>query len=326
MTQNNHYEMIVYPKLHHVVVRVVEIIYRSFHTHREMELGLVLDGSAQISLKGNSFKVKRGSLFYFNSGQTHEICALTAAGIRVAYIQIANNFAQEYLPQLRDLEITINDINAHLSEPEVCELTQLVIKTIEDYYKDESDKRQFHWMQDIIGLLTWMVDHMPNRQHDEKNNQVEMHKMNRLQRIVEYLDLHFTEKVSLSNLAEMENVTTTHISHFIHDNLNMSFQEYMNKLRFERAIRLMQNTNLKLIDVSMESGFSDLRYMNKMFYKHFGCSPSEYRRNMHVAESVEMRDSELQEFASYREGLRWLEEFIRQFEGRNTEDAREEVQ
>lgn len=314
MAKNNQYEIIVYPKMHHVVVRIVGIVYRSFHAHRDMELGLILEGEAQITLKSCSFKAKRGSLFYFNPNQAHEICALTTMGVRVAYIQIANNFAQEYLPKLRDLEITVNDINSYLNDDEVCDLTERVLKTINDYYKDESDQRQFHWMQNFVGLLSWLVDHMPNRQSDEKNSMTEMHRLGRLQRIMEYLDLHFTEKVSLASLAEMEKVTTTHISHFIRKNMNMSFQEYVNKLRFEYAIRLMQSTNLKLIDISMESGFSDIRYMNKMFYKHFSCSAGEYRQKVHITEPVEMRDSELQEFASYQDSLKWLEKFSRYFE------------
>ncbi|MCI8744595.1 MAG: AraC family transcriptional regulator [Lachnospiraceae bacterium] len=32
-------------------------------------------------------------------------------------------------------------------------------------------------------------------------------------------------------------------------------------------------TNLNLLDISLESGFSDIKYLNKAFAKQYGCSP-----------------------------------------------------
>ena len=53
-----------------------------------------------------------------------------------------------------------------------------------------------------------------------------------------------------------ENVTKTYLSHFIHDNLNMTFQEYVSSVRFERALKLIRSTSMCLTDISVGSGFS----------------------------------------------------------------------
>ena len=59
----------------------------------------------------------------------------------------------------------------------------------------------------------------------------------------------------------------------------MSFQEYLSHLRFRHALILMQKTDLKLLDICLESGFSSTRYMNQMFERQFHCSAKEYRKS-----------------------------------------------
>ena len=65
------------------------------------------------------------------------------------------------------------------------------------------------------------------------------------------------------------------LSHFIRDNLNQSFQEYVTSVRFRHAIRLL-NSCKSLIDVCLETGFSNTRYLTKAFIKYQGVTPKEY--------------------------------------------------
>ena len=75
----------------------------------------------------------------------------------------------------------------------------------------------------------------------------------------------------------MEHVTETHLSHFFTANFHMSFQEYLMKLRCEKARSLLLTTDLTLIDISISCGFSDPKYLNKAFRKMYNCLPREYR-------------------------------------------------
>ena len=78
----------------------------------------------------------------------------------------------------------------------------------------------------------------------------------------------------------MERITTCHASHFIRKTLGISFQEYLNDIRFDHALRLLSQTDLSLLDICMESGFSGSRYLNQMFVKNFGCNAREYRASL----------------------------------------------
>lgn len=82
--------------------------------------------------------------------------------------------------------------------------------------------------------------------------------------ITEYIAEHHQEQISLEEIAEMEQITKYHVSHFIRKMLGISFQEYLNNIRFDHALRLLSQTDLNLLDICMESGFSSSRYLNQI--------------------------------------------------------------
>ena len=92
----------------------------------------------------------------------------------------------------------------------------------------------------------------------------------------DYIAEHSSEKISLQDIADLEHITTYHASHFITKILGISFQDYLNNVRFEHALELIQNSDLSILDICMETGFSSSRYLNKLFEEKMGCTAREY--------------------------------------------------
>ena len=84
-------------------------------------------------------------------------------------------------------------------------------------------------------------------------------------------------KPSLSELSEKEGLSQSYLSHFILDNLGYSFQDYVTIVRLDHAKTLIQHGK-RFSDASVESGFSDPRYMTKAFLKHMGCTPAQFQK------------------------------------------------
>ena len=127
----------------------------------------------------------------------------------------------------------------------------------------------------------------------------------------EYIDQNYSEKITLTQLAERENVTTTYLSHFIHDNLHMTFQEYVSSVRFERALKLLRDTSMCMTDVSVVSGFSDVKYLSRMLETYFGMSAQESCKQLRRETLVLQKSDQeqVQTFASDEQALDWLKEF-----------------
>ncbi len=299
------YEIIKYPKLNHVQCNMVNIIYRNSHVHRELELGLVLDGEGEALVHRKSFALRKGSLFFYNSNEPHEIVASSQAGVKIAYLQIANNFCQEYLHLFRDLELSENDLSSFLTPARSRELTGLLLQTIEDYRTQDV----LHCMSSICLLYGRLLAYVPHSQLDESICLARNKKMARLRRITEYVDSNYADKLSLTQLAASENVTPTYLSHFIRDNLHMTFQEYVSGVRFEKALKLMNQGNMRLTDISIASGFSDLKYLNRMFERRFGYSPKEYYSHLQQPMDPELPLGSSQIFVSEELQTVWLDRF-----------------
>lgn len=304
------YEIVAYPKLNHVRSSIVQIVNRNTHIHQALELGLVLEGEADVHIGGKSFRITKGSLFFFNANEPHEIIAANQTGVRIAYLQVSSAFCREYLNCFRNLELLRNDLSSCLTKKQEEELTQLLLNTLADYMAaEEGDFHALRCICDICQLYSKLLTYVPYRQITESAYLSRNKKMARLSRITEFINSNYSEKITLEMLAQRENVTTTYLSHFIRDNLHMTFQEYISAVRFERALKLLRNTTMCLTDVSVVSGFSDVKYLTRMLEKQFGTSARECRSLLRSQLEPPVRKGQAQTFASEELARTWLEDF-----------------
>ena len=110
-------------------------------------------------------------------------------------------------------------------------------------------------------------------------------RINRLNRLIEFVEQNHRSKISLSDFAREENRSTSYLSHFVKENLGQSFQEYVTATRFQTACSLIAAGWERLLDVCMESGFSDYRYFSQAFRQRTGMTPEEYRLT-HVSRGI----------------------------------------
>ena len=307
------YEVLAYSKLNHVKASIVQIINRNTHVHRALELGLALEGSGQVRVGGRSFPIARGSLFFFNANEPHEIYASSQAGIRIAYLQVATSFCYEYVSSFRNLELLQNDLTAFLPREQHQELV-LLIRALMDYMSPLSDLHGLRCICSICQLYSKLLEYVPYRQMEESAYLSKNKKMARLNRVTEYIDENYAEKITLEELARKEQVSVTYLSHFIRENLNMTFQEYISSVRFERALKLLRSSSMCLTDVSVVCGFSDVKYLTRMLESHFGMNAVACREKLRREAPVLLTsEEEKQTFASEEIARNWLADFEKSY-------------
>ncbi len=94
--------------------------------------------------------------------------------------------------------------------------------------------------------------------------------------LVEYIENHLEEELSLERLAEEFYVSKYHIAHVFKDNIGLSIHQYITKKRLllcEEAIRAKMN----ITDVYQTYGFGDYSSFYRAFKKEYGISPKEFR-------------------------------------------------
>ena len=97
------------------------------------------------------------------------------------------------------------------------------------------------------------------------------------QNISSYLDIHFTEDISLSRLASELGYSKYHISHIFKENFGCSYSEYLKRLRSEHAMGLLTHSDMTATQICFACGFNSLRSFYRAFREIYGTAPGSVR-------------------------------------------------
>jgi AraC-like DNA-binding protein len=98
-----------------------------------------------------------------------------------------------------------------------------------------------------------------------------------LRRAQEYLLEHYTERVSLKQIAHVAGFAPNYFSELFRQKMGQTFADHMRHLRLERAKHLLGTTALDLQRVAEISGLSTRQYLIRAFKRWVGSTPGQYR-------------------------------------------------
>lgn len=98
--------------------------------------------------------------------------------------------------------------------------------------------------------------------------------------IVSYIETNYDEELTLQEIADTFQISREYISRKFKQDYAISFTDYVTSFRLNKAKALLQNRNLKLNQIADMIGIPDVKYFSKVFKKHEGMTPSEYRKTL----------------------------------------------
>lgn len=254
---------------------VVAINWRELHFHNDMELLLVLDGSVSMDDGKQRYILKKNDIFLSNKNAIHSL-RRTHEDNLLMVIQFDPNLCKEYYPKIPRVRFSQNHIKKD-SDGQYWEMLYRCMREIVSCYSKKHDGFAIEMMSILNHMLFCMLQNDQYTILDEKTAAAENRNMERLRRVIEFVRGNYMYPITLKEIAEKEKLDMCYLSHFIKAHLGISFQNYLNRMRVEKAEYLLLHTDLSHIDICMECGFSDYKYLNKTFEKGFGCSPADYR-------------------------------------------------
>ena len=99
------------------------------------------------------------------------------------------------------------------------------------------------------------------------------------QRLLIYLDSHYTENLSLELLSKEFGISRFVLSRLFTDKLHISFPYYVNSKRLELAREMLISTDLSVTQIALDAGFGSPRTFFREFQQTFHVTPGEYRKN-----------------------------------------------
>ena len=97
-------------------------------------------------------------------------------------------------------------------------------------------------------------------------------------RAKQYLKNHFSENLTLADVASHVSLSPVYFSRLFKESTGMTFNSYLNQLRVRSSAYLLLNSQASILDISSQSGFEDQSYFTKVFKKFTGVSPNAFRK------------------------------------------------
>ena len=307
-------EIVKYPKIKHIKMFVNEIKSVENHIHNDFEIFVVLNNVGVVRINSNSYDVKQGDIIFINSSDVHSLsCKIpfdnNAANPTFLLIQISNHFVREYFPQIQTSVFKSNNLKNVLSSQDYNFVLRLLIDAATDYFSGR-DFYQLDVISEVAKTLAVLYRNLEHEIISESQKQKIKKKNNRLERIISYIDANFDTQIRLEDITTRENISVTHFSHLFTATFGMTFQEFISIKRMEQCIRLMSNKEKTLMEICYESGFSDPKYMNKVFLKKYGCTPKEYRKKyLNYNENIFESAGKLERIFNDYDSLKAVNEF-----------------
>lgn len=108
-----------------------------------------------------------------------------------------------------------------------------------------------------------------------QDNSFELHPA--VRRSCQFMSEHFSEKLTVADVAKISTVSQSHLNLLFRDQLDMTPLQYLRMVRMRAARQLLLNPYSSISDVSTMCGFDDMHYFTRTFKNFYGVPPGVFR-------------------------------------------------
>lgn len=141
----------------------------------------------------------------------------------------------------------------------------------------------------------------------------------RMSVLLDYIHYNYSLPITLQQVADHVNLTPPYLSKFFKQNMNTTFNNYVNNVRLMHAVQDLENTSHSITSITYDNGFASMNAFNKLFKETYGITPNKYR-NQHKkdAENSLLINKEGIEEVEYKEHKELLQDMEENYNTENT--------
>lgn len=255
------------------------------HWHQHLEILSIQTGGMEISIEGEKRMFSAGDIVVISPEQLHSCyyrfpnttlyCLMVDMNIlRSRYVEAAE---ERFITPLIEGKLVLQNT---VSQDE--EMKRLIL----DAYKASNEKPKAYQLR--LKALMFQLIYLLYANHSEENS-VPLSKEESLSRervniILRYINEHYAEKIQLDDLVDQVHINKYYICRIFQKCTGMTFLDYINEVRIQKAVELLLNTNDSVTSIAFATGFHDINYFSRVFKQVMQVSPTQIRKNASMAQ------------------------------------------
>ncbi|OCN04482.1 hypothetical protein A4S06_02380 [Erysipelotrichaceae bacterium MTC7] len=97
-----------------------------------------------------------------------------------------------------------------------------------------------------------------------------------VQDMLQFVSAHYQERITIEDLCETLNYSESLLSRRFKQAVGLTFIEYLNRFRIQKAIELLKNKTFQPNEIPEQIGISEYKYFSVVFKKYMNCSPKQF--------------------------------------------------
>ncbi|MFD1465077.1 AraC family transcriptional regulator [Lapidilactobacillus mulanensis] len=241
------------------------------HSHDFLEISIMLEGQATYWFDNHWSEIQSGQILVFNPGVQHAEHQKKDTYSHQLHIGISNI-------ALHDL--SRNHLPNKAPKLEIGEYQYKIIdkawQLVNELSHQESDYRLLGKaiiIEILVNILRGLAVRPENSEKPFISN-TEKRQNQLVTNVIYYLDNHYTEDITLEQLARENYVSPAYLSKTFKDATNMSPINYLIQTRLKNAHELLKDEDTTVKQIASAVGYEDAYHFSKLFKKYYGISPS----------------------------------------------------
>lgn len=238
------------------------------HWHRSIELSYVKKGNITLCINHQEKVIHAGEFICVNSGMIHELKHNSNSTCEVMMVILSYSFFKKVCKEFDQHLFHINKENEAFDRLVAIyeDLITLYVKK-EPYYTLQINAKIY---EIVYLLMRYFID-------DEISNEVDNFKLQR-HFILDYIEEHYQENLSLKNLASISHMSEEHFSHSFQKIFGINFKKYLTEYRLFQSYNDVVYSNLTIQSIALRHGFSNTKSFITEFKKVYKITPHQYRK------------------------------------------------
>lgn len=250
--------------------------FTTLHGHIDYwEFTILTDGILENHINGRVETYQPNTLFFSTTKDKHFLQNPTREKVRYMTILVKENFLIKILD---DLSPTFKE--SLLKGPRACTIPhELVVKVDDMLHKISllpSQRFQPFYNDSLCSVFLLLIQYLFTPKMEVLPEMSEK-KLQWLEQLKKVMIAHDSQTYTVKDLCEKLNYSRMQLNRLFNIHLNTSPHQYLIDYKLSYAQNLLRNSDLKLVDIAMATGYTTLSQFNTNFKQKFGLTPKEYR-------------------------------------------------
>ena len=236
--------------------------------HKHVEIVYIREGFMDVTIDGKPYSLQKGDVYMVFPNLLHSVRRASAS----KHLIMAS---PELFSSLCDTLSRFKPLCPVLRAGECAPFIGALCDRLREL-ADQDLRRNYSVLSaHVTSLVSELMLHMELEERKSDSDLV--------QQLVLYLLENYTEEISLDTMSASLGYSKYHVSHVIADTFGCNFRTLVNSYRVSMAQNLMLSTSRSISEVAFACGFKNQSSFNRIFLKHCGATPSDFRRHTEAA-------------------------------------------